>query len=404
MIKTREPESMMCPTTGLIHKVMNLRKLWGVVCFSTCMVLASGIMTFGARVADAQSRLVTKNAQLEFAPLSPDQLMVPQNLLRLIHAREVQTELGLTAAQVETLEEQLREIDKDWWPSRIMQPDAQRRVVANCESRAMVAVESLVGTSGAKRLRQVELQSQGVRMLVRPEVSKFLRLDTKQTKALKELFQEVDKLERELSSGNGQPSTEKVRTLERLKNKEPGDALALLTKTQSAALRNELGDEMDTMKMRRIHAFAPELITSGDWANSKPITLESSRGKVVLLHFYAFQCSNCIANFPHYRRWHETLSDRGVQVIGIQTPELPAERKAENVIRAAKTDQLTFPILIDTETKNWDAWGNTVWPTVYVVDKRGYIRFWWRGELNWQGATGDKTIETLVDELLAEES
>ena len=54
------------------------------------------------------------------------------------------------------------------------------------------------------------------------------------------------------------------------------------------------------------------------------------------------------------------------------------------------------------EKKNWDAWGNTMWPTVYVVDKRGYIRYWWMGELQWQGARGDKYIERLVDKLRLE--
>ncbi|HAC90510.1 MAG TPA: hypothetical protein DCF63_07725 [Planctomycetaceae bacterium] len=61
-----------------------------------------------------------------------------------------------------------------------------------------------------------------------------------------------------------------------------------------------------------------------------------------------------------------------------------------------------FPVLIDLKSENWNAWGNTMWPTVYVIDKKGYIRSWWQGELNWQGATGDKSIENLVDELLAE--
>ena len=42
------------------------------------------------------------------------------------------------------------------------------------------------------------------------------------------------------------------------------------------------------------------------------------------------------------------------------------------------------------------------WPTVYVIDKNGYVRFWWQGELNWEGATVDKTIEKLVNELLDE--
>ena len=141
---------------------------------------------------------------------------------------------------------------------------------------------------------------------------------------------------------------------------------------------------------------------AGEWAGTGRTSLESERGKVVLVHFYAFQCHNCVANFKHYNRWHETLSKKGVTVIGIQTPETSAERDSKLVQKAAKEQGFGFPVLIDLKNSNWDAWGNTMWPTVYVIDKNGYIRSWWQGELNWQGATGDQTIETLVDELLME--
>lgn len=41
-----------------------------------------------------------------------------------------------------------------------------------------------------------------------------------------------------------------------------------------------------------------------------------------------------------------------------------------------------------------------MWPTVYVIDQKGYLRHWWQGELNWQGATADQQIEKIVDKLL----
>mgnify|MGYP003467310104 FL=1 len=96
------------------------------------------------------------------------------------------------------------------------------------------------------------------------------------------------------------------------------------------------------------------------------------------------------------------LREKGVEVIGIQTPETSQERDPAAVKSAAASRKLEFPILVDLESKNWGAWGNTMWPTVYVVDKNGYIRHWWQGELNWKGATADKTIENVVQKLLDE--
>ena len=118
---------------------------------------------------------------------------------------------------------------------------------------------------------------------------------------------------------------------------------------------------------------------------------------------YAFQCHNCHANFPIYQRWHERYQDRGVVVIGIQTPETAAEAEPERVRAAAEERGFQFPVLLDLDKRNWNAWSNTMWPTVYVVDQRGYLRHWWQGELNWRGATGDQAIEELVEQLLQEQ-
>lgn len=124
-------------------------------------------------------------------------------------------------------------------------------------------------------------------------------------------------------------------------------------------------------------------------------------GQVVLLHFYAFQCHNCHANFDIYQRWHQTLRDQGIEVVGVQTPETDDERDAGKVVAAAKKAGFEFPVLVDLKSANWDAWGTTMWPTVYVIDRRGYVRHWWMGELRWKGAQGDQEIERLAKRLLA---
>ena len=65
-------------------------------------------------------------------------------------------------------------------------------------------------------------------------------------------------------------------------------------------------------------------------------------------------------------------------------------------------DGFTFPILADIEKNNWQAWGNSMWPSVYVLDKQGYIREFWPGELRWEGATGDKYLQQQIEKLMKE--
>jgi peroxiredoxin len=123
---------------------------------------------------------------------------------------------------------------------------------------------------------------------------------------------------------------------------------------------------------------------------------------VVILHFYAFECVNCQRNLPIYKQWHNDWSKRGVTVLGIQTPETETEKQVSAVTEAAQRDGITYPVLVDTESKNWKVWGNTMWPTVYVIDADGYIRQWWQGELRWRGARGDEQLTKVVESLLAE--
>ena len=111
---------------------------------------------------------------------------------------------------------------------------------------------------------------------------------------------------------------------------------------------------------------------------------------------------NCHRNYPWYRDWHDSLSNRGLTIIGVHTPETETEHNVQSVREKTKQAGFKFPILIDNDTKNWDAWGNSMWPSVYLIDKRGYLRYWWYGELNWNGAGGHEVMRKRIDQLLAE--
>jgi peroxiredoxin len=132
------------------------------------------------------------------------------------------------------------------------------------------------------------------------------------------------------------------------------------------------------------------------------LQLADLKGKVVAVHFYAFQCINCRRNLPHYNTWFSDYEDQGLVVIGIQTPETAAERSAEKVAAAMEAEGIRYPVLMDGQSTNWQAWANTMWPTVYLIDKRGYLRRWWQGELNWKDTPGEQQMRQTIEQLLAE--
>lgn len=147
---------------------------------------------------------------------------------------------------------------------------------------------------------------------------------------------------------------------------------------------------------------APELAGVSAWINSPELTLASQRGRVVVLHFFAIDCGNCVANLPHYNRWYEAYEASRVKIIGIHRPETSRERSVDHVRAKLAKYVVTHPVLIDNDSKNWDAWANQVWPSIYLIDKAGFVRYWWYGELEYQGRGGNGWMRKRINELQQE--
>jgi thiol-disulfide isomerase/thioredoxin len=149
---------------------------------------------------------------------------------------------------------------------------------------------------------------------------------------------------------------------------------------------------------------APELI--GDsWLNlpkGTKLSFASRKGKVTVLHFWTYGCINCKRNLPAYQRWQKAFAAKGVVVIGIHSPETEAERDPASVVKQVKELGITYPVLLDAELKNWNRWQQRVWPAVCLIDKRGWARYAWEGELEWRGAGGEAKMTQLIEGLLKE--
>ena len=139
---------------------------------------------------------------------------------------------------------------------------------------------------------------------------------------------------------------------------------------------------------------APELRNSGVWINSNPLTLKALKGKVVLLDFWAFDCDPCIEAMPHIREFHRKYESRGLVVIGVHTPRNEDERNTTKLRAAVERLGIRFPVVTDNSEKIWKDYRCDVWPTVFVIDGKGEIRYS-RG-----GATRIADLESTIQSLL----
>ncbi len=142
---------------------------------------------------------------------------------------------------------------------------------------------------------------------------------------------------------------------------------------------------------------APEFTGITGFINTHDtIKLADLKGKVVLVHFWTYTCINCIHTIPYLNDWYQEYSNRGLVIVGVQTPEFSDEKNIDNVKTAVNHFQIKYPVILDNNYATWNAYGNNYWPRDYLVDNQGYIRYSHIGE-------GDyNQTEQMIQSLLAE--
>jgi cytochrome c biogenesis protein CcdA/thiol-disulfide isomerase/thioredoxin len=140
----------------------------------------------------------------------------------------------------------------------------------------------------------------------------------------------------------------------------------------------------------------PPLSGATGWLQSKPLSGADLRGKVVLVEFWTFGCVNCQRALPSVRGWASRYRDDGLVVVGVHSPEFAFERDTANVERALRRMGLDFPIAIDNDFAIWKAWSNQYWPTLYLVDAQGRVR--WRHVGEGAYPETEQAIRRLLDE------
>jgi thiol-disulfide isomerase/thioredoxin len=121
------------------------------------------------------------------------------------------------------------------------------------------------------------------------------------------------------------------------------------------------------------HRSAPEFSGISAWLNSPPLTMESLRGKVVLVQFWTYSCINCLRTLPYVTKWYDQYKDKGFVVVGVHTPEFAFERETANVERAIKRYGIMYPVAQDNQYRTWRAFDNQYWPADYLIDRSGTI-------------------------------
>jgi thiol-disulfide isomerase/thioredoxin len=141
---------------------------------------------------------------------------------------------------------------------------------------------------------------------------------------------------------------------------------------------------------------APEL-TNSVWLNTdSSLRLADLRGRVVGVEMWTFGCINCQHVIPSLESWYSKYRDQGFVLIGNHYPEFDYERDLTNLMSAVAQAGIEYPVAQDNAGTTWRAYHNGYWPTLYLIDKRGHIRYVHIGEGEY--AQTEANIQSLLAE------
>lgn len=149
--------------------------------------------------------------------------------------------------------------------------------------------------------------------------------------------------------------------------------------------------------------FAPEFSQTDSkyWINASPKKISDYKGKVLLIDVWTFSCWNCYRSFPWMTATENKYKSKGLEVVGIHTPEFDHEKVRRSIEEKAKEFNLHHPIMMDNDFTYWRALNNQYWPAYYLIDKKGRIRHLYIGETH-ANTPKSKAIDLAIEVLLAE--
>ncbi len=119
----------------------------------------------------------------------------------------------------------------------------------------------------------------------------------------------------------------------------------------------------------------------------RDVSLDSYRGKVVVLNFWTKTCGPCMEEMPEIAELARVLRPmEDVAVVTVSTDETAQE--ANDVLKAVLKEEPPFPVLMDPElTVVRDKFGTSLYPETWIIDKNGVIRARFDGAREWSNAT-----------------
>lgn len=162
------------------------------------------------------------------------------------------------------------------------------------------------------------------------------------------------------------------------------------------ASRADVAELLDGLKLSGYRPGTKPPDFKGTTTDGRTVSLDSLRGKVVLLNFWASWCIECRPEMPMFERLHREFAARGLSVVGINA------REGIEAIRAyAKELRLTFPLVLDPKGEINAAYGVIGLPATFLIGRDGRAVARTVGPRDWESAPAKAIIQALLSEAIS---
>jgi hypothetical protein len=125
----------------------------------------------------------------------------------------------------------------------------------------------------------------------------------------------------------------------------------------------------------------------------------ASRGPV-LVYFFDFAQLNSVRALPYVNEWRRRYE--GLEVVGVQSPRYGFGSEAEVVDRGLERLGTEFAVVLDRDHQLWSDYGCGGWPSLFLWERGGVLRWYHFGEGDYQGTEEAIREELLMEDLAAE--
>ena len=153
-----------------------------------------------------------------------------------------------------------------------------------------------------------------------------------------------------------------------------------------------------SVKPPRLDIPMPELPEGVKWINVPYLGMRTLLGRSVPLVWFWDYCSlNSLRALPYLQEWHHRYERHGLKVIGVHSPQFPFGREPDLVEGAVHSLGVEFPVALDADYEVWKAYGNEVWPALYLWDRKGVLRHYHFAEGAYEET--ERAIQELLQEI-----